>query len=117
STRPARHARKGSGLPPLLPRGDDRLDVLMQGYSRVHLEVIHAVAVGVVEVRACLAEPSVATLAFPPLEFRQRAMEPNEEHVEPTEQAQELLHPGAGLDDVFDHEIVAGRGERGQAMV
>jgi hypothetical protein len=69
------------------------------------------------EVRLSLADPSVTPFKLPPLELWQRAVDPNKEHIEVAEQAQESTHPGIRLNDVLDDEVVASCGKSGEAAV
>ncbi len=82
---------------------------------RIDFEIIRTMVVYPVllQVRPAFANGSIATEAFATLDFLHGAMHAHQENVVRLQQMSQIRSPLWELDNVFDDEIVAGCGERG----
>lgn len=93
--------------------------VRVDACSRVYLQVVGPERVNAVDLdmRAPFADPPIAAVSLPPIEFVKVAMHANQVDVQAREERRELTPPGRELDDVLHDQVVTGIGESGQAAV
>jgi hypothetical protein len=99
----------------LIPGSIDGICVGFDWVRRINFKVIRTEVVNDPEVALRVPGGSVAALAFAPLEFWQRAMYADKEHVQRFECPHQLLELLVRLKNVIKHQVVARPSQGGQA--
>src|SRR5262249_24012052 len=105
------------GTAALLPRRQQATYVLCDRPSAIEFQVVYPKGMNDPIIVTRFTDTPIPANTLTTLEFVERAVNAYKKNVERPEQRQETTHPLLRFDDVFDDQVVPGRGKRGNAAM